>query len=672
MARIPSVKSTEVPATPGQVYRLTAWLRADRPNTRVEIGLQAYRSNLYSWQSVKTVSVGTEWAQHELIARFPTQPPEMKSLYVRVRLPDGDGAVCVDDVELHAAEPLDEWAAWQSLGMDRHSLIADPLFVHADKDDYRLKPDSPAFKLGFQRIPVETDRLLSRRLPRKLAPCCERGDTMTRHLVALQVALLLAPLAALQAADSQPARPIADTSATKPVAKPNIIVILADDLGWGDVGCYGATKIKTPHIDRLASEGMKFTDAHTAASLCSPSRYGLMTGRYPWRLHLKGNDYRLEPGRLTMASMLKTQGYRSAAIGKWHLGYSADWNQLPITGPLEVGFDYHFGVPQNHNDPYRAFIENHDIVGRKPGEAFRVVKGHDFPEGLAQPRVDDQVSETLVTKALRFIEENRERPFFLYFTSVVPHTHITPAARFRGTSQAGLYGDYIQELDDNVGRILETLDRLQLAGRTLVFFSSDNGGTPEDFKGTQNTKLNLASEAGGVREKARTAKADARALGHITNGPWHDGKGSPYEGGHRVPFIARWPGRIPPGTTSDHLLCLTDLLATAAEIVEATLPEKAGEDSFSFLPVLLGRPSTAAQRKTAFIQGDQNDNAIAVRSGPWKLIESTNSKKQKVHQLYDLTSDPGETNDIAKSKPEVVQELAAALQKARTDGRTRN
>lgn len=476
--------------------------------------------------------------------------------------------------------------------------------------------------------------------------------------ISLLAALLLVPLAALHAADDKS-------------AKPNIVIILADDLGYGDISCYGATKIKTPHIDQLAREGMKFTDAHTAASLCSPSRYGLMTGRYPWRLHRKGNDYSLEPGRLTLAAMLKAQGYRSAAIGKWHLGYSADWNQLPITGPLEAGFDYHFGVPQNHNDHYRVFIENHDLVGRASGEAFRVVKGRDFPEGVAQPRVDDQVSETLVTKALHFIAENRDRPFFLYFPSVVPHTHITPAARFRGTSQAGLYGDYIQELDDNVGRILETLDRLQLAGRTLVFFCSDNGGAPGDFKGTQDAKLNLASEAGGVREKARSAKRDARALGHITNGPWHDGKGTPFEGGHRVPFIARWPDRIPAGTTSDHLVCLTDFLATAAELVQCTLPETAGEDSFSFLPVLLGRPAAGAQRKTAFIQGDQNDNAIAVRSGQWKLIESSNSAKQRKHQLYNLASDPGEANDIAIAKPEVVQELAAALQKARADGRTR-
>ena len=239
------------------------------------------------------------------------------------------------------------------------------------------------------------------------------------------------------------------------VPKPNIVIILADDLGYGDVSCYGATKIKTPNIDRLAHEGMRFTDAHTAASVCSPSRYGLMTGRSPWRLHRKGNDYHIEAGRMTMASLVKAQGYRSAAIGKWHLGYSKDWNKAPITGPLEVGFDYHFGVPQNHNDAYRVFIENHDIVGRKPGEAYRVVKGRDFPEGVAQPRIEDQVDTTLTSKAVGFIRDHAERPFFLYFTPCASHTHITPAAPFRGTSQAGLLGDYIQELDAHVGEILD-------------------------------------------------------------------------------------------------------------------------------------------------------------------------------------------------------------------------
>ena len=495
-----------------------------------------------------------------------------------------------------------------------------------------------------------------------------RGDTVhwtppaSQILADRAVASILAALAPSTAAGgkSQP-----------DFSKPNIVFILADDLGYGDVSCYGATKLKTPNIDRLARQGMKFTDAHTAASVCSPSRYGLMTGRSPWRLHKTGNGYRLETGRMTMASLLKTHGYRAAAIGKWHLGYSKDWNKLPITGPLEVGFDYHFGVPQNHNDSTRCYIENHDIVGRKPGEEFRIVKGKDFPEGLAQPRVDDQVGATLTAKAVGFIRENAARPFFLYFTPCIPHTHVTPAAEFRGTSEAGLLGDALQELDAQVGTILRTLDELQLADNTLIVFTSDNGGTPKDFKGTQDAKLLLASEAGGIRAKFMNAKGDAKALGHVTNGPWHDGKGSPYEGGHRVPFIARWPGRIAPSASSDYTFCLTDMLATAADILAVKLPDNAGEDSHSLLPALLGKPPAMPLRQAIFVQGDTDDNAIAICTGRWKLIASTNSKKEPVHQLYDLNKDPGETTDIAKAHPEIVHELAAALAKARTDGRTR-
>ncbi|QDV67510.1 Arylsulfatase precursor [Rosistilla carotiformis] len=471
--------------------------------------------------------------------------------------------------------------------------------------------------------------------------------------------LLLAPAAVLYAAETR-----------SPQAPPNIVIIMADDLGYGDVSCYGATKIKTPNIDRLARQGKQFTDAHTAASVCSPSRYGLMTGRLPWRLHKKGNNYRLESGRMTLASLVQPQGYRSAAIGKWHLGYSKDWNKLPITGPLEVGFDYHFGVPQNHNDSYRVFIENHDIVGRKPGEAFRVVKGRDFPEGVAHPRIEDQVDTTLTAKATEFIRENAERPFFLYFTPCAPHTHVTPAATFRGTSQAGLLGDHIQELDAHVGEILATLDALQLTDQTLVIFTSDNGASPKDFKGTQNTNLHLASEAGEVRGKFKSAKADARALGHVTNGKWHDGKGSPFEGGHRVPFIARWPGQIEAGSTSDLTFCLTDLLATFADLLQVDLPDDAGEDSISILPALLGNPTTP-RREAIFVQGDTKDNAIAVCSGRWKMIETSGGKDRKVHQLYDLANDPGETTDVAAAHRDIVKRLAAALDKARTDGRTR-
>jgi len=455
-----------------------------------------------------------------------------------------------------------------------------------------------------------------------------------------------------------------------PPRPPNIVVILADDLGFGDLGCFGATKIATPHIDRLAREGMRFTDAHAPASVCSPSRYGLMTGRAPWRLGQQGNDYHLEPGRLNLASLLAAHGYRTAAIGKWHLGYGKDWNSPPISGPLEAGFDVHFGVPQNHNDPFRVFIENHDLVGRRPGETYRPVPGG-LPEGIASPRVDDLVDTTLTAKAVAFIRASAGRPFFLYFTPCAPHTHVTPAESFRGTSQCGLLGDHIQELDAHVGEIVATLAELGLTDDTLLFVTRDNGNSPRDFRGSRNANLNLASEAGDVREKARSAKADARRMGHITNGPWHDGKGTPYEGGHRVPFIARWPGRIAPGSVSDQLVCLTDLLATVTELLGVPLPAAAGEDSFSLLPVLLGTPPTGPVRTSAFILGDAKNATMAVRNGHWKLIEARNSRNRRVHQLYDLSADPGETADLAKARPEVVTELAAALEEARVAGRTR-
>lgn len=453
--------------------------------------------------------------------------------------------------------------------------------------------------------------------------------------------------------------------------KPNIVVIFADDLGYGDVSCYGATKIATPNIDRLADQGMRFTDAHSAASLCSPSRYGLLTGRAPWRLHRKGNGYRLNSGQMTLAAFLKTSGYTTAAIGKWHLGYSRDWNRLPITGPLEVGFDYHFGVPQNHNDSSRAFIENHDLVGRKPGEKYRIVRGRDFPEGLAEPRIEDEVDSTLTKKAVDFIRRNAAAPFFLYFTPCAPHTHVTPAARFRGTSGAGLFGDHVQELDSHVGEILSTLDELNLSENTLVVFTSDNGSTPKDFKGTQGVRLNLADDSGDIRTKFKTAKADAKKLGHVTNGPWRDGKGYSYEGGHRIPFIARWPDRIEPGTFSAATITMTDLFATAADIVEQELPSDAAEDSFSLLPVLLAREEKIVEREFIFILGNGKDSAVAVRNAQWKLIVRYGDDRDRGNELYNLSKDPGEQKNVASVHPEIAERLLAAYRKAEVGGRTR-
>ncbi|MGD7651929.1 MAG: sulfatase family protein [Verrucomicrobiales bacterium] len=453
-------------------------------------------------------------------------------------------------------------------------------------------------------------------------------------------------------------------------AKPNIVLILADDLGYGDTSCYGAELINTPNIDNLASQGIRLTDAHAAASLCSPSRYSLLNGYSSWRLHKKGNGYRLSPERETIASFLKKHGYATAAIGKWHLGYSKDWNKLPITGPNEVGFTYNFTVPSNHNDNTRAFIENHDIVGREPGVDYKIVDDKDFPEGLAQPRVDDQVDTVLTEKAVAFIRRNADQPFFLYLASCIPHTHTTPAARFRGTSKAGLLGDHVQELDHHVGTILNTLDELNLADNTLVIFTSDNGGSPKDFRGTANVKLNLADDSGDIRKKFKSAKTDARKMGHLTNGIYQDGKGHPYEGGHRIPFIARWPGKINPGSNSAYTCDLTDLFATFAAAIDAPLPHDAAEDSINLLPVLLENKDPENPFDEVFIQGDGKAESIAVCSGTWKLIVRKKNGKTS-YELYDLTKDPGETDNLAKANPEVTERLANALIKAESSGRTR-
>jgi arylsulfatase A len=483
--------------------------------------------------------------------------------------------------------------------------------------------------------------------------------------------LLLAGLSASAApADLQPARP-------------NIIIMMADDLGYGDVSCNGATKIKTPNIDRLAREGIRFTDAHAPAAVCTPTRYGLLTGRYSWRTRLQkgtlGTSHPLliATNRMTLASLLKGHGYKTAAIGKWHLGFGTakevDWNKPLAPGPLELGFDYYFGVPQNHNDNSRAFVENHDIVGRKPGEPFRIVPGKAFPEGLAEPRVEDQVDTTLTAKALDFIQENRDRPFFLYFTPCAPHTHVTPAAKFRGTSQAGIYGDYIQELDAHVGEILDRLDQLKLNEKTLVIFTSDNGGGASDFRGGGVPELKLASDAGGVREKFRTAKRDADAMGHRNNGALRGAKGDAYEGGHREPFVARWPGRIPAGSESAETICLTDLLATTASILGVKLPDNAGEDSYNILTVLTGKTAGTPIRPATVLHG--GNGIFSIRSGPWKLVKSDGSErnanvKTRHDELYNLAEDLAEAKDLAAEHPDRVKAMNTLLEKFITEGRS--
>jgi arylsulfatase A len=318
---------------------------------------------------------------------------------------------------------------------------------------------------------------------------------------------------------------------------PNIIIILADDLGYGSVGCYGANPdlIRTPNIDRLAREGMRFTNAYSTGSVCSPTRYAIVTGRYCWRSSLSSgavvntfDPLLIEPTRPTVASLLKSKGYATAMIGKWHLGYGSarrvDYTQELKPGPLELGFDYQFAVPQNHNDVTRAFVEDHKVFG------LRSTKLTPSPGniGLDAPQREDPKTEgVLADRAVTWLEKQTPgKPFFLHFAPVAVHEKITPSAESSGTSKAGAYGDFIHDLDRSVGRILDTLERLKLEENTLVFFTSDNGG---------------------VLGKPGSAEQQAAAAGLNINGPLRGGKHDVWEGGFRVPWIARWPGHIQAG-----------------------------------------------------------------------------------------------------------------------------
>ena len=323
--------------------------------------------------------------------------------------------------------------------------------------------------------------------------------------------------------------------------RPNIVIILADDLGYGSVGCYGADPrlVRTPGIDRLAREGIRFTDANTPASVCTPTRYALLTGRYCWRSRLNTgrvlntfDPLLIETERPTIASMLKKLGYRTGFVGKWHLGYGAkrpvDYTKELKPGPLELGFDYQFAVPQNHNDVTRVFVENHRVFGLRSTK-LTPTKGD---IGLDAPhRVDTETMKVLTDKAIAWLDkQDAGTPFFLYFAPVAVHELVTPSAAMRGKSGAGPYGDFIQDLDLSVVRILKKLDEMKAADETLVIFTSDNGGviSPRSKSGTQ---------------------ALAMKAGLKINGIWRGGKHDIWEGGFRVPFVMRWPGRLPPAAT---------------------------------------------------------------------------------------------------------------------------
>lgn len=463
--------------------------------------------------------------------------------------------------------------------------------------------------------------------------------------------------------------------------KPNLVVILADDYGWGSATAYGAQGLQTPNLDRLAQEGRRFTQAYAPGSVCSPSRYGLLTGRYYWRTSIKDGEVlspnaplHLEPGRVTLASLCQAQGYRTGAFGKWHLGFQAgvaetDWNQPLQPGPRSVGFDYFYGLGGNPGNGPHAYIENENLVSRIPGEKVAVASpgASGTTTGIREPRVVDRIMETLTAKATGWLEANAAAPFLLYFAPNAVHGPVAPGQRFTG-SPYGSYGDFIHELDWSVGQILATLDRLKLAEHTLVIFTSDNGGIVDPDNG--NT-------------------ARAMAAGLAINGPLRGGKHSEWEGGFREPFIVRWPGQVPAGTVSAQVIGLTDLLATFARVLDAPLPRGQAEDSFDVLRAFTESRPGAPVRDHVILQSA--DATYALRMGDWKLVERVNApefspdrnkrtaeaaaKKKAAgprrDELFNLRDDPDETTDVWAAHPERAAAMKKTLVESRDRGFTR-
>ncbi len=473
----------------------------------------------------------------------------------------------------------------------------------------------------------------------------------------------------------------ADASTTKP----NILIILADDLGYGDVQAYNPQrgKIPTPHIDRLVTEGMSFTDAHSSSAVCSPTRYTLLTGRYHWRTRLqKGivgvfGDPLIAPERLTIAGLLKDEGYRTACIGKWHLGW--DWGIPPEQndlfhptkeqnnagatdahrdawrtvfarsiqqGPTTRGFDIYFGTDVPNWPPF-CFIENDRTIGIPseflPAELFTNNQASVPGPALANWTLEP-ILPTLRDRACTTIGKwsKRDEPFFLYMPLTSPHTPLAVNEEWRGKSGLNDYADFVMETDAVVGSVMKSLDDAGIRDETLVIFTSDNGCAPYI----------------GV--------TDLERLGHFPSGPLRGYKSDVWDGGHRIPFVVRWPGVVSPGSTCGRLIAQADILATCAEIVGAELPPPVGEDSVSLLPLL--RDPTDADWSRPPVVHQSSQGMFAVRQGPWKLIMGQGSggwgkddTGPASGQLYNLESDLAESNNLYEKQPEKVTELVSQL-----------
>ena len=452
---------------------------------------------------------------------------------------------------------------------------------------------------------------------------------------------------------------------------PNIVLILVDDMGYGDPGCFNPnSKIATPHIDRLAREGLRFTDAHAPGAVCHPSRYGLMTGSYPFRtdVSLWPKQPLINPGQMTIASLLQAAGYHTAMVGKWHLGFDEPSYEGPLRGgPADRGFKSFYGFRASTDIAPYFYIKGDRAVApptatiaespAHPSGGWSAVQGEYWKGGGIAPGLElKDVLPRFTDEAVGLIAEHKKnraaQPLFLYFAPTAPHTPWLPSPEFQGRSAAGRYGDFAQMVDAMIGRVLQALDDAKLAENTLVIFTSDNGPVwyPED---TQRT-------------------------GHDATAGFRGMKGSSWEAGHRMPFIARWPGKIRAAAATAQTICFTDVLATFAAIVERPLPADAGPDSFNFLPVLLGLRSDREPVRPNLVVNQ------SLRSGPWKWIDGRErlqwakpdsgtypAKDEPPGQLYNLADDPRETQNLAAARPEIVAEMKATLAAIRQGERTR-
>jgi len=446
--------------------------------------------------------------------------------------------------------------------------------------------------------------------------------------------------------------------------QPNIILILVDDMGYGDPGCYNPdSKIPTPNIDQLAAEGMRFTDAHAAGTLCHPSRYGLMTGQYPFRADVSRWRKRptIDANRVTTPAMLKSQGYHTAMVGKWHLGFEENGYENPLPGgPVDRGFDSYFGIRASTDIPPYFYIRDNmavepptNRIEANYSDGWSPIQGAFWREGGIAPGLElKDVLPRFSSEAIAVIEEHSSgkefegKPLMLYLAYPAPHTPWLPSPEFEGKSGAGMYGDFMMMVDAQIGTVLDALDKAGMSENTLLIFSSDNGPVWYD--------------------------SDVERLGHDSSGGLRGMKADAWEGGHRMPFIVRWPGVVETGSVSDQTICFTDVLSTLAEATGANLPVGAGPDSYSFLPTLLGEEYQDAEKRPPLVLQSGN-KAMLIRSGDWKLINQLGSggftKPSRIEpgegdpegQLYNLADDPGENQNLYLEHPEIVDSLTAEM-----------